>query len=94
MLYLTRKAGQAVIINNDIEVRVVGVRANSVKLGFTFPASASVLREEVFEQVRAENLAAARLAASLPKAVPGDNGQSLEAEADTAPAAPPRTDEG
>ncbi len=69
MLYLSRRVGEAVIINNAIEVRVVEVRGKSVKLGFTFPPDASVLREEVFEQVRHENEAAAEAAASLPEAL-------------------------
>ncbi len=64
MLYLTRRAGEAVIINNAIEVRVVEVRGMTVKLGFRFPPEASVLREEVFAQVRRENEAAAEAAAA------------------------------
>lgn len=59
MLYLTRKVGEAVIINHEIEVRVVEARGKTVKLGFTFPARASVLREEVFLEVEAANRAAA-----------------------------------
>ncbi len=66
MLYLTRRAGEAVIINNAIEVRVVEVRGRTVRLGFRFPPDATVLREEVFVQVRAENEAAARAAAEAP----------------------------
>ncbi len=66
MLYLTRRPGEAVIINNAIEVRVVEVRGRTVRLGFRFPPEASVLREEVFVQVRAENEAAARAAAEAP----------------------------
>ena len=62
MLYITRRAGEAVIIDQEIEVRVVEVRGRTVKLGITFPATASVLREEIFEQVRAENRAAAAAA--------------------------------
>jgi carbon storage regulator len=69
MLYLSRRVGEAVIINNAIEVRVVDVRGRTVKLGFTFPPEASVLREEVFVQVRRENEEAAAAAASLPDAV-------------------------
>ncbi len=69
MLYLTRKAGQAVIINNSIEVRVVEVRGRSVKLGFVFPPSASVLREEVYRQIEAENAAAASTARDLSRLV-------------------------
>jgi carbon storage regulator len=62
MLYLTRRAGEAVIINNAIEVRVVEVRGRTVRLGFRFPAEASVLREEVFLQISRENEEAARAA--------------------------------
>lgn len=65
MLYLTRRQGEAVIINNEITVRVVELRGRSVKLGFSFPAGASVLREEIFVQVRAANEAASRSAAAL-----------------------------
>ncbi|MFP4126673.1 MAG: carbon storage regulator [Alphaproteobacteria bacterium] len=59
MLYLTRKVGEAVIINHEIEVRVVELRGKTVKLGFVFPAQASVLREEVFLELEAANRAAA-----------------------------------
>ena len=70
MLYLSRRVGEAVIINNAIEVRVVEVKGRTVKLGFVFPPDASVLREELFVQVRRENEAAAgTLAADLPEAV-------------------------
>ncbi len=59
MLYLTRKVGEAVIINHEIEVRVVELRGKTVKLGFVFPSRASVLREEVFLELEAANRAAA-----------------------------------
>ena len=59
MLYLTRKIGDSVVINGNIEVTVVEVRGRSVRLGFTFPAEATVLRREIFERVEAENRAAA-----------------------------------
>lgn len=65
MLYLTRRAGEAVIINSTIEVRVVEVRGRSVKLGLTFPPDVSVLREEVFLQVKRENEAALAAARTL-----------------------------
>ena len=38
MLYLTRKLGESVLIDENIEVTVVEVRGRSIKLGFTFPA--------------------------------------------------------
>jgi len=65
MLYLTRKIGESVVINDEIEVTVVGVRGKSVKLGFTFPDHATVLRREIHERVREENRRAARSAEHL-----------------------------
>lgn len=59
MLYLTRKVGESVIINDDIEITVVEVRGRSIKLGFTFPPHVSVLRREIYERIQAENRAAA-----------------------------------
>jgi carbon storage regulator len=59
MLYLTRKIGESVVINEDIEVTVVDVRGKSIKLGFTFPAGASVLRRELWEKIQRENREAA-----------------------------------
>ena len=62
MLYLTRKIGESVIINDDIEVTVVDIRGKSIKLGFTFPQTASVLRREIYERIQEENRAAAAAA--------------------------------
>ena len=59
MLYLTRKIGESVIINDNIEVTVVDIRGKSIKLGFTFPSDATVLRREIFERIQEENRAAA-----------------------------------
>lgn len=65
MLYLTRKVGESVLINDDIEVTVVEVRGRSIKLGFTFPSGVTVLRRELFEKIRRENLEAAQVDPSL-----------------------------
>ena len=59
MLYLTRKIGESVIINDNIEISVVEVRGKSIKLGFTFPSDVSVLRREIYERIQEENRAAA-----------------------------------
>ena len=65
MLYLTRKIGESVVINSDIEVTIIEVRGRSVRLGFNFPSNASVLRREIFERVQAENREAADVASVL-----------------------------
>ena len=59
MLYLTRKIGESIIINNNIELTVVEVRGKTVKLGFLFPKEATILRKELHEKIREQNVAAA-----------------------------------
>lgn len=59
MLYLSRKIGEAIVINNSIELTVVEVRGKTVKLGFVFPPEATVLRKEIYDKVTAENMSAA-----------------------------------
>jgi carbon storage regulator len=68
MLYLSRKPGEALIINHCIEVRVVEVRGKTVKLGLNFPPEASVLRAEVFEAIKQANRAALEAVHALPAA--------------------------
>lgn len=60
MLYLMRKPNESIIINNDIELKVIEVKGKSVKLGFTFPKGASVLRKELYDKIMAENVAASK----------------------------------
>ena len=76
MLYLTRKAGQTVVINDAIEVTVVEVRGRAVKLGFTFPPEATVLRKEIHEKILRENIEAARAGEALVDADVDTNGIS------------------
>ena len=59
-MYLTRKVGESIVINDTIELTVVEVRGKSAKLGFTFPPEATVLRKELYERIRRENIAAAQ----------------------------------
>jgi carbon storage regulator len=75
MLYLMRKQDESIIINNDIELKVVEIKGKAVKLGFDFPKGASVLRKELYDKIMAENQAASAagqaintdLLANLPK---------------------------
>lgn len=59
MLYLTRKAGESVMLNENVEITVVAVRGKTVKLGFTFPSDVTVLRREIYDRIQEENRAAA-----------------------------------
>ncbi|MDA1325710.1 MAG: carbon storage regulator CsrA [Proteobacteria bacterium] len=65
MLFLTRKIGESVVINDNIEVTIVEVRGRSIKLGFDFPPDVTVLRRELFDKIQDENREAAGSAADL-----------------------------
>ena len=65
MLFLTRKTGESVVINDNIEITIVEVRGRSIKLGFDFPPDVTVLRRELFDKIQDENRAAAAAAADL-----------------------------
>jgi carbon storage regulator len=59
MLYLSRKIGESIVINNSIELQIIEVRGKAVKLGFSFPPDSTVLRKEIHDKIMAENMAAA-----------------------------------
>lgn len=58
MLYLSRKVGESIVINNNIIMTVVEVRGKTAKIGFTFPPNASILRKEIYDRIHEENTAA------------------------------------
>ncbi|WP_059049974.1 carbon storage regulator CsrA [Paenibacillus senegalimassiliensis] len=58
MLVLRRKVGEVVMIGNDIQVQVLGVEGDQIKLGFLAPKEVQLLRKELYEGVVAENMAA------------------------------------
>lgn len=47
MLILTRRVDETILIGNDVEVTVLGVRGNQVRLGIKAPKDVSVDREEI-----------------------------------------------
>lgn len=58
MLILTRRVGEAVVIDEEVTVTVLGVKGNQVRIGVNAPKSVSVHREEIFERIRNERAAA------------------------------------
>lgn len=60
MLYITRKIGESVIINNTIEMTVTEIKGKTVKIGFNFPKEASIMRKELHDKIMEQNLAASR----------------------------------
>ena len=59
MLALTRKKGESLVLNNDIEVTVLEIRGDQVKLGVKAPRQVPVYRKEVYLQIQKEHEAAA-----------------------------------
>ncbi|WP_432536754.1 carbon storage regulator CsrA [Kineococcus arenarius] len=59
MLVLTRKAGESVVIGDEVVVRVLEVRGDVVRVGIEAPRDVQVHRQEVYDAVREANLAAA-----------------------------------
>ncbi|HIW32412.1 MAG TPA: carbon storage regulator CsrA [Candidatus Paenibacillus intestinavium] len=56
MLVLKRKVGEVVRIANDIEVHVLAVEGDTIKLGFEAPKHIQILRSEVYDAIKAENV--------------------------------------
>jgi carbon storage regulator len=54
MLALTRKKGESLVINNNIEVTVLDIRGDQVKLGISAPKEVPVYRKEVYLQIQEE----------------------------------------
>lgn len=55
MLALTRKKGSSIMIGSDIEITVLSIQGEQVKLGIVAPKNVSVHRKEVFLQIQKEN---------------------------------------
>lgn len=59
MLALARKTGQSIVIGNDIEVCLLEIKGDQVKIGITAPKSVPVYRKEIYLQMQESNRAAA-----------------------------------
>ncbi|MBI5090848.1 MAG: carbon storage regulator CsrA [Candidatus Hydrogenedentes bacterium] len=72
MLVLTRKENESIMIGDDIEVKVLDLKDNQVKIGIVAPRSVAVHRREVYLAIQAENTNAAAppQADAIPKLIP------------------------
>jgi len=59
MLVLTRRAGESVMIGDDVVITVLEARGDVIRLGIQAPRDVQVHREEVWKELQAANLAAA-----------------------------------
>ncbi len=55
MLALSRKKNEALVINNNVEITVLEIKGEQVKLGISAPREVPVYRKEVYEQIQDAN---------------------------------------
>lgn len=71
MLVITRKIDESLIIDEDIEIVVLGIEDGKVKLGIEAPKTKKIYRKEIFEAIKKENQEATKinknLLSNLPK---------------------------
>jgi len=60
VLVLSRKVGESLVIDDKVQVKIVNVRGNQVRVGVEAPGSVSIVREELFRAIASANRKAAR----------------------------------
>ena len=67
MLALSRKPGESVSIGNDIEITLLEVKGEQVKVGIKAPQSVAIYRKELFEQIQESNREASKISEDVMK---------------------------
>ncbi|CBH22463.1 carbon storage regulator [Acetoanaerobium sticklandii] len=59
MLVLKRKAGESIIVADNIEIKIIEVEEGRIKIGIDAPKEVSIIRKEVLDETKSENKTAA-----------------------------------
>lgn len=73
MLVLSRQKDESIIIGDDIEVMIVDVRGDKVRLGIVAPRSTSVHRREVYDAIQREKAEQAKADAATDSSLSGED---------------------
>lgn len=60
MLFLSRKPGDSIVINDKITITIAEIKGKTVKLGFNAPDGTRILRQELYDKIHQENRTAAQ----------------------------------
>lgn len=71
MLVITRKKGESILLGDDIEVSIVSVDNGAVKLAIKAPKDVTILRKELYVEVKNENKEAAKVDLDMIKGLSG-----------------------
>ena len=71
MLVLARKLNEKIIVGDNVEIAVLEIKGDQIKLGIQAPDSVKVYRYEVYQAIQEENRAAAKSAGGALPALPG-----------------------
>lgn len=61
MLVLTRKKGQSIVLNDNIEITILDIQGEQVRIGINAPKNVSIYRKEIFLEIQEENKKAAEV---------------------------------
>ncbi len=61
MLILARKIGESIKIGDNISIEIISVAGNTVKIGIEAPKEVGILRKELYDMIKAENISASAI---------------------------------
>lgn len=67
MLVLSRREDESIIINDNIEIKVIGVKQDQVKIGIVAPREVKVYRKEIYDEIQKANKEASSTASKIAK---------------------------
>ncbi|WP_075261588.1 carbon storage regulator CsrA [Candidatus Odyssella acanthamoebae] len=83
MLFLTRKIGESIIIDDEITLTISEIRGSIVKLSFDYPKTSRILRKEIHDRIQQENKNAAAQADKIKQYLSTTHSSEIESSSDS-----------
>jgi len=75
MLVLSRKEEQSIIVGDNIEIKILSIKGDTVKIGITAPPELKIYRKEVFDEIQRANIEAMKSSKSIKDVILGKLGK-------------------